>query len=244
MYASSSVSESGLTRYYSNVFLVMAIGLAITGAVTLSLSHSQDMMKTLFGLYTYVEDGKNKTGFTASMWWWIASVVELLLVIGMSWGTLGKSMSVGASVIMFALYSALNGVTLAPAIYAYTDASVAMVFFITAGTFGACALFGYVTKINLLPMSGFFLIGLIGLLVALVVNFFFHSPAIDFAISGSAVLLFAGLTAYDMQKLREMYSEASDDDVPRLVVYGALTLYLDFINMFIHLLRIFGVKKD
>lgn len=244
MYTSSTVVDSGLTRFYSNVFLVMGIGLAITGIITLWLSHSQDMMKTLFGLYSYVEEGKNKTGFTASMWWWIAAAVELLLVLGMSWGTLGKSMSVGAGVIMFAIYSALNGVTLAPAIYAYTDASVAMVFFITAGTFGACALFGHVTKINLLPMSGFFLVGLIGLLVALVVNIFYSSPAMDFTISGVAVLLFAGLTAFDMQKLREMYAEAGDDDVPGLVVYGALMLYLDFLNMFIHLLRLFGIKKE
>lgn len=244
MYANPALGSSGLTRFYSNVFLVMSVGLAITGAITLWLSHNQDMMKTLFGLYTYVEEGKSKTGFSASMWWWIASAVELLLVFAMSWGTLGKSTSVGTNLIMFVAYSALNGVTLAPAIYAYTDASVAMVFFITAGTFGGCALFGHVTKINLLPLSGFFLVGLIGLLVALVVNIFFRSPAIDFVISGAAILLFAGLTAFDMQKLREMYHMANDDEVAGIVVYGALTLYLDFINLFLHLLRLIGVKKD
>lgn len=244
MYANPAVSSSGLSRFYYNVFSVMCIGLAVTGVITLWLSHSPGMMETLFGLYTYVEDGKNKTGFNASMWWWIAAIVELLLVMAMTWGSLGKKMSVGSGVIMFAFYSALNGVTLAPAIYAYTDASVAMVFFITAGTFGACAMFGHVTKINLLPMSGFFLIGLMGLLIALVVNIFYSSPAMDFAISAAAVLLFAGLTAFDMQKLREMYSEARDEDVPRLVIYGALSLYLDFINMFLHLLRLLGVKKD
>lgn len=243
--ASSADFASELSRFYTNVFTVMAIGLAVTGGITLWLSHSQGLMEALFTMTSYVDEaGKNKTGFSASGWWWGAAILELVLVVALSWGSLGKGMSTASGVLLFAFYSALNGVTLAPVIYSYTDASVAKVFFITAGTFGGCALFGRITKINLLPMGSFFLVGLIGLLIALVVNIFYQSPVMDYTISGVAVLLFAGLTAYDMQKLRAMFEESADGSVPGLVVYGALTLYLDFINLFIHLLRLFGVKKD
>lgn len=240
----AAAHDDSLSRFFANVFAVMAVGLAVTGTITLWISHSPDLMKTLFGLYKYIEDGETKTGFSASGWWWFAAIVELGLVLVLCHTSFGKSVSIGGNLLLFILYAGLNGVTLSPMIYSYTDASVAMVFFITAGTFSGCALFGHVTKINLLPMQSFFMVGLIGLLVVLVVNIFYHSPAIDFAISGAAVLLFAGLTAFDMQKLREMYEESGDESVPGLVIYGALTLYLDFINLLIHLLRIFGVKKD
>lgn len=236
--------DADLSRFFTNVFWVMSIGLALTGAITMWISQDQNLMKSLFGLYTYMDEGKSKTGFTASGWWWLAVAVELVMVIAISWGGVAKSLSVGSCLLLFMGYAALNGVTLSPAIYAYTTASVTKVFFITAGTFGTCALFGAVTRINLLPLSGFFLMALIGLLIVLVVNLFYSSPMIDFLVSSVAVLLFAGLTAFDMQKLREMYDDSSPDMVPNLVVYGALTLYLDFLNMFLHLLRIFGIKKD
>lgn len=244
-YASTfSRNDTELSRFFVNVFWVMGLGLAITGAITMWISQDQDLMKSLFGLYTYMDEGKKKTAFEASGWWWFAVAVELVMVLAISWGGLAKKLSVGSCFLLFLGYAALNGVTLSPAIYAYTTASVAKVFFITAGTFGACAFFGMVTKINLLPLRGFFMMALIGLLIVLVVNIFYSSPMIDFAVSAAAVLLFAGLTAFDMQKLREMYHESDQDSIPTLVVYGALTLYLDFINMFLHLLRIFGIKKD
>lgn len=237
-------SDADLSRFFYHVFLVMGAGLAITGLITMWISQDQEMMKSLFGLYTYMEDGKKKTSFTASHWWWAAVIVELAMVLAISWGGLAKKLSVGACLLLFLGYAALNGVTLSPAIFAYTTASVTKVFFITAATFGACAFFGLVTRINLLPLSGFFMMALIGLLIVLIVNMFFSSPMIDFLVSGAAVLLFAGLTAFDMQKLREMYYEGDRDSIPNLVVYGALSLYLDFLNMFLHLLRLVGVKKD
>ena len=236
--------RSDLSRFYSNIFTVMAIGLTITGITSLWLSSNAGMMEHLFGLYQYVEDGKSKTGMTASGWWYAAAAFELILVIALTWGSLGKRRSIGSLVIMFGVYSALNGITLAPMIFSYTSASVAKTFFITAGTFGACSFFGHTTKINLRPMGTFFLVGLIGLLMALIVNMLLASPAMDFVISAAAVLLFAGLTAYDMQTLQEMYDENDGDAVAKLVVFGALTLYLDFINLFIYLLRFIGVRKD
>lgn len=242
-FGASTYDSSGLSKFYSNVFMVMSIGLAITGAITFWLSHDETMMKTLFGLYHYMDGDKSKTGFHASAWWWIAAALELVMVLAISW-TSFKSTNVLTGLLLFGIYSALNGVTLAPVIYACTSASVAKVFFITAGTFSVCALFGHTTKINLLPLGSFFLVGLVGLLIALIVNIFYHSPLIDFTISAVAVLLFAGLTAFDMQMLREVYNESDEDSIPGLVIYGALSMYLDFMNMFIHLLRIFGVAND
>lgn len=124
----------------------------------------------------------------------------------------------------------------------YTEASVSKVFLITAGTFGASAFWGHTTKTNLLSLGGFFMQALFGLIIVLIVSWFFQSRVMDMVISGAAVLLFIGITAFDMQKLRLMYEE--DGWSWGLAVYGALSLYLDFVNMLIHLLRLFGVKKD
>lgn len=237
-----SERDSDLSRYYTNVFWVMAFGVTLTAVIALWLSSSAGMMESLFRTYTYVEDGKTKTSFTASGWWWTASIIELLLVMVIGWGSLGKKLSVGGCLLFFVAYAALNGVTMSPVLWSYTRASSATVFFITAGMFAGCAFFGMVTRVNLLPLSGFFLMALVGLLIVLVVSIFMPSPVMDMWISGAAVLLFAGLTAFDMQKLREMYYETDEDGIPNLVMYGALTLYLDFINMYLHLLRLFGVK--
>lgn len=231
-----------LRKYFLNVFAFMAGGLTLTGAIAVWISHDLALMSSMFHLYQAVDDdGKNVTRFAASGWWWIAAIAQFGLVLLLSSGRalrMGKSVGYGA----FALYAVLNGVTLAPALYAYTDASVAEVFFITAGTFGLCALWGHTTKRDLTKMGTFFMMALIGMLIALIVNLFFSSPMMDFVISIAGVLLFAGLTAFDMQKLEQYYDELGGGD--DLVIYGALTLYLDFLNMFLFLLRLFGAKKD
>jgi FtsH-binding integral membrane protein len=238
------VHDGGVSRFLSNVFAVMGVGVAITGVIAWWISHSAGLMEALFHLTEVVKNGKITHEFHGSGMWWAASALELAIVVALTWGGGLKRLSVGAMLIAFIVYAGLNGVTLAPVLYAYTDASVVQVFFITAGTFGACAVFGHVTKMNLLPLGTFFLVGLIGLLIALVVNIFYQSPAMDFVVSAVAVLLFAGITAYDVQALRELYYQSGEDEIPNLVVFGALKMYLDFINMLIHLLRIFGVKKD
>jgi uncharacterized protein len=240
----SDVRDDGLRRFIANILTIMSLGVALTGAIAWWISHSPGMMQSLFHLVEVVKDGETKQSFQASNMWWFAVALEFAIVLALTWGGLLKRLSIGALLITFTVYAGLNGITLSPVLYAYTDASVTKVFLITAGTFGTCALVGHTTKVNLLPLGSFFLVGLIGLIVAMVVNIFMQSPAMDFAVSAVAVLLFAGLTAYDMQAMREMYYESKQDDVPKLVVLGALTLYLDFINMLLHMLRLFGIKKD
>jgi FtsH-binding integral membrane protein len=237
-----TVQDASLRKYFSNVFLVMAVGLAITGLTALWISHDVAMMSSLFHLHQVVDaNGKAKSVIAASPWWWASVALQFGLVLVMAGGRLSR---VGKSVgyVTFGFYALLSGITLAPVLYSYTDASAAKVFLITAATFGGSALWGHTTKTNLTQYGAFFRMALIGMIVALVVNFFFSSPAIDFIVSIVGVLLFAGLTAYDMQKLEQLYDNMGGGD--DLVVYGALSLYLDFLNLFLFLLRIFGVKKD
>ncbi len=220
------------------------MGLAVTALTSWWISHDVGMMQSLFNLHEVVKDGKTTSELTASMWWWIAAGLQLLIVLVLATFGLLSQMSVGVGIAVFSFYAWLSGVTLAPVLYAYTDVSIVKVFFISSSVFLGSAIFGHTTKINLRPFGTFFLMALIGLLIALLVNMFMASPVMDYVISMFAVVLFAGLTAFDMQKLEEMYKSGGNTYSAGLVVYGALTLYLDFINLFIHLLRLFGAKKD
>jgi FtsH-binding integral membrane protein len=141
-------------------------------------------------------------------------------------------------------YSVINGIWLTPVLLVYTGASVATTFFVCASMFLATSLYGYTTKRDLTGMGTFFMMGLIGLIVAMVVNWFLASPALAFAISAIGVLLFTGLTAYDTQKIKEMYWEGDGHEIARKKsIMGALTLYLDFINLFIFLLQFLGNRR-
>jgi hypothetical protein len=145
------------------------------------------------------------------------------------------------------LYSGLNGVTLSAILLAYTGSSVVGTFVICAGMFGAMSIYGMVTKKDLTSLGSFMFMGLIGIILASVVNIFLRSPGLEFAISGIGVLVFVGLTAYDTQKLKEMGQTAPMEDgtaVRRGTILGALTLYLDFINLFLMLLRFFGQGRE
>jgi hypothetical protein len=146
---------------------------------------------------------------------------------------------------MFILYSVINGALLSYIFLAYTASSVATVFFITAGTFGAMALIGYTTKADLSSMGKILFMALIGLVIATVVNLFVKSDGLTMILSYVGVLIFVGLTAYDTQKIKQMLIQAPDasESAQKMALLGALTLYLDFINLFIYLLRIFG-KRD
>lgn len=229
-------------EFFNQVFQLMGVGLAITAFVTYLLAWNEGLMNSLFSTYQGVDsDGEPMTKYGISAWWWIAAAMQLGMVFWLAGSSLMTKINVQTGMIVFGLYAALTGVTLAPVIYMYTEASVAKVFLITAITFSGCALWGYTTKRDLTGMGGFFLYALIGLIVAMLINFIFQSPMMDYLVSCAAVVIFAGLTAYDIQKLREMHSERSEHS--GLVVYGALTFYLDFINLFIHLLRLFGQRK-
>jgi hypothetical protein len=219
----------------------MSAGLLVTAVVAYTIALNDATMNTLFHTYNMVDAaGKTVTKFGASGWWWLAAIAQFLMVIVMSsFGRVGHvPLAIGTP--LFLAFAALNGIVLAPALYAYTAVSVAKVFLITSITFSGCAIWGWTTKSDMTGMGNFFLYSLMGLLVTLIVNAIFGSPAVDYMISFAAILLFAALTAFDMQMLRKMH-EASDDH-SGLVVSGALALYLDFINMFLYILRFFGVK--
>jgi FtsH-binding integral membrane protein len=156
-----------------------------------------------------------------------------------------NSLSVGAAQLTFWIFSALLGISLATIFAVYTAESITQVFFITAATFGAMSLYGYTTKRDLTGIGSFLIMGLIGVIIASIVNIFLASSALGFAISIIGVLVFVGLTAYDTQKIKEMYYAGDDGTVAgRKAIMGALSLYLDFINLFLLFLRLFGQGRN
>ena len=157
-----------------------------------------------------------------------------------------RSIKTYAATILFIVYSILNGVTMSMLFLIYTMSSIATTFFVTAGTFGAMALFGYATKKDLTRIGNLCIMGVIGLIIASLVNMFLHNSMMDLIISYVGVLLFVGLTAYDSQKIKQMLSGEDievNETTQKIALMGALTLYLDFINLFLYLLRILGDRK-
>ena len=175
---------------------------------------------------------------------WGMIIAELALVIGLS-AAINK-LSLTTATLLFILYSVINGATLSSIFIVYDISTIGNVFFITAGTFGAMALYGYTTKKDLSGLGKLLFMGLIGIIIATLVNVFLvKSAGFDLLLSYAGVLIFVGLTAYDSQKIKEMCSniEYADASAQKLSLLGALTLYLDFINLFLYLLRIFG-RRD
>ena len=173
---------------------------------------------------------------------WVIALAPLGIVFYMSFGI--NKMSAGRAQTVFWIFAALMGASLSSIFLQYTGASISRVFFITAGTFGAMSLYGYTTKRDLTGWGSFLLMGLIGILIASLVNIFLKSPAVYWAVSVLGVLIFVGLTAYDTQKIKNMYFESDSSEISsKKAVMGALTLYLDFINLFIMLLRLFGQRR-
>ena len=244
--AAGAAVDQGLRTYMLTVYNYMAIGLAFTGLAaigTYMLSVTTDPAQaaaTIKGGIMLTALGKAL--FTS----WLAYVVifaPLALVFFLSFRV--QTMSVGAAQAMFWLYAALVGVSLATVFLVYTHTSIARVFFVTAAAFGGLSLYGYTTKRDLSPIGSFLIMGLIGIIIASIVNIFLGSGALGFAISVIGVLVFVGLTAYDTQKIKEMYYVGDDGTVAgRKAIMGALTLYLDFINLFLMLLRLFGQSRN
>lgn len=173
----------------------------------------------------------------------IAMVAELGLVMGMSFGI--NRLSAATATLLFFVYAALNGFTLSIVLLAYSGATVTTAFVATAALFGAMSIIGYTTKVDLTKMGTYLMMGLIGLLIAMVVNIFVGSGPLDMIISIIGVLIFTGLTAYDTQRIGQMAASVSSDGegVAKLGIYGALRLYLDFINMFLFMLRLMGGRR-
>lgn len=211
------------------VFLWMAMGLSITALTAMLTFNSPSIFYTIA---------------SNSILYWGLMIAELALVWYLSARVM--SMSFGSATACFGIYSILNGLTLSVIFAAYTESSIATTFFVTAGTFGAMALIGYTTKRDLSKMGSILLMALIGLIIATVVNIFLQNSMMQLIISGIGVLIFTGLTAYDTQKIKTMMNEFGEDGeaVKKLSVVGALTLYLDFINLFLYLLRFLGNSRD
>ena len=211
------------------VYTWMAMALVITGICAYGVANSPALLQAIYGNPAVII---------------IMCVAELGLVIWLS-ARIHK-MSLTTATMMFIVYSVFNGATLASIFIVYTQASIAKVFFITAGTFGLMALVGSTTKVDLSKMGGILLMGLIGVIIASIANIFIKSTGFDYILSIITVLIFVGLTAYDTQKIKQMLLMAPDtgETAQKVALMGALSLYLDFINLFIHLLRLFGNSRD
>src|ERR1700722_13181063 len=231
----AGVVDAGLRAHMLRIYNYMLVGLVLTGA-TAYLTANTEFGKVFF----QVNAATGQMGLTGLGW--VALLAPLGMVFFLSFAI--NRMSVGAAQGMFWLYSGLVGIGLAPILWVYTGASVAETFFITAGMFGAMSLWGYTTRSDLSAMGSFLMMGLIGILIAMVVNFFLQSPMIQWVISGLGVIIFTGLTAYDTQWIKENYVANDDGTVAgRKAIIGALKLYLDFLNLFLFLLRFLGNRR-
>lgn len=212
------------------VYLWMALALTVTGLTAYYIASNVGILQTIFaskGLF------------------WMLIIGELALVLILSARIM--KMSFATAGIMFAAYSVLNGITMSFIFIAYTMNSIAGAFFVTAGTFGAMSVVGFVLKKDLSSFGSFFTMALIGLIIASVVNIFWANSVLYWVITYLGVLLFVGLTAYDTQKIKHMlmtYGDEVNDSTQKLALMGSLTLYLDFINLFLYILRFFGRNNN
>ena len=227
--------DEGLRAYMIRVYNYMLLGLALTGATAWAVLNVPALQQLFFQF--------NAAGMLQpSMLGWIALFAPLGLVFFLSFRVHAMSFSTAQTV--FWIYAGINGIGLAPLVYAYTTASVAQVFFVTAATFGAMSLWGYTTKRDLTGVGSFLFMGLIGIIIASLVNIFLQSGTMNLVISIIGVIVFTGLTAYDTQRIKEEYDVSHDGSVAgKNAIMGALRLYLDFINLFIMLLRLMGDRR-
>lgn len=228
--ASAMQAELSMSSYIAKtmqrVFGKMFLGILVTAFVSLGIASSPALLEMIF---------------SSRAIFWVLIIAQFGVVIWLSAGI--NKMSATTASLLFYVYSALTGVTLTPIFFAYTGDSIVKTFFITSATFGVMAAYGYITKKDLSKMGSILFMALIGLIVVSLVNFFLASPALTWAISLAGVAIFVGLTAWDTQKIKQMALETDERNVGKLAAIGALTLYLDFINLFLYLLRIFGDRR-
>lgn len=219
--------DEGLRSFMLQVYNYMGLGLAITGITAIVVASVPAIYVPIFG----------------SPLKWVVMLAPLGFIFFL--GARINAMSVGAAQLTFWLFSAVMGLSLASIFLVFTGESIARVFFIAAGTFGAASLYGYTTKRDLTQFGSFLFMGLIGIIIASVVNIFVGSSALQFAVSVIGVLVFTGLTMWDTQRLKETYYAGSAGDVvAKTAIMGALSLYLNFINLFMMLLQLFGQTRD
>jgi FtsH-binding integral membrane protein len=237
--ATRAAIDVGLRAYMLRVYNYMAAGVALTGVVawlTYNAAVVTDATGRITGLTSF-----GQTIFSGPL-----TIVLFLATLGIVFFMSFRidRLQPSTALMLFMGYAALLGLMLSSVFLAYTGASITRTFFISAASFGALSLYGYTTQRDLSPIGSFLIMGLFGIILAMLVNMFLKSSGLEFAISAIGVLIFAGLTAYDTQRIKEMYTEFDDGVVAgRKAVMGALTLYLDFINLFLFLLRFMGDRR-
>ena len=234
----TAVTDEGLRAYMLKVYNYMATGILLTGIIAL--------LTFKFGVDEITSTGIILTTFGNAIYnsalAWVVMLAPLGIVFYMSFGI--NKMSAAKAQTTFWIFAALMGLSLSSILLVYTGMSVTRGFFITSATFGAMSIYGYTTKRDLTKLGSFLIMGLIGIIIASLVNIFMKSEMMYFVISILGVLIFVGLTAYDTQKIKNMYTASDSGELMgKKAVMGALTLYLDFINLFIMLLRLFGQRR-
>ena len=221
-----AVVDAGLRAHMLRVYNYMAGGLGVTGLVAYAAAAS--------GFYQSI---------AGTPLIWVVMLAPLAFVLVLSFGI--ERMSAATAAILFVIYAAVMGLSLGGIFLVFTGASIARVFFITAATYAAMSLYGYTTRSDLSKFGAFLFMGLIGIVIASLVNIFLRSDAVQFVISIIGVIVFVGLTAYDTQRIKEMYLESDSEEVAgKKAIMGALALYLDFINLFMMLLQLFGQRRQ
>jgi len=238
--ADSAVAiDAGLRAYMIRVYNYMMVGVALTGVVAWATFNAAVVTGPAGNITALTGFGQALFG---SPLMWLLVLAPLALVFFISFRI--QHLQAGTARLLFFVYAGLVGLSLASIFMVYTHASITRVFFISAASFGALSLYGYTTQRSLSGLGSFLVMGLFGLIIAMLVNLFLKSTGLDFVISAAGVLIFAGLTAYDTQNIKEMYDVQDDGTVAgRKAVMGALQLYLDFINLFMMLLRLLGDRR-
>jgi hypothetical protein len=233
--ADQAAFDVGLRAHMIRVYNYMASGLALSGIVAFGLFSSPD----LAGLFFQIQAGR-VVGLNGLGWVAILAPMGLLLLVSFR----AAQMSVGSIQAVYWAVTALMGVSLSLLLFTYTGASVARTFFVTAAAFGALSLYGYTTKKDLTAMGKFLFMGVVGLILASIVNMIWPSGAMSFIISAAGVLIFSGLIAYDTQKIKDQYADAwGTDTAEKVAIFGALSLYLDFVNLFQFLMMFLGQRR-
>ena len=226
-YTGATTLQSMVSSAMKKVYVKMTIALLVTAFVALFCSTNHAFIQF----------------YMTNRWFmWAMLILELGMVFGISAGIQKLSSPTASG--LFYLFAVVNGLMLTPIFWVYTMTSIAKTFFITAGTFGAMSIFGYTTNQDLSKIGNILFMALIGLVIASVVNIFTHSSTLDWIISIAGIIIFVGLTAWDTQQIKRMAQVMPADQVGRLATLGALSLYLDFINLFLYLLRFFGASRD
>jgi uncharacterized protein len=228
--------DSGLRQYMLKIYNLMAAALAISGAMAYAFATIPALTSLVFQINPNGTIGYTGLGY-------VAVFAPIGIALYFFWGN--ARMNIQTAQTLFWVYAALTGISLASLGFIYTGASIAKTFFITASMFGGMSIYGYTTNKDLTSMGSLLFIGLIAIILASIVNIFMQSPAVEFAVSIIGIIIFLGLTAYDTQRLKEIYYSAGGGEyAQKMAIVGAFTLYLDFINLFIYLLRFLGVRKE